>query len=111
MMLCAWAFSSFQPRPLASSALFTDSHLPDRESFLNTSKWIEEVRNERGKEVIMMLCGNKNDMEDQRAVSYQEGESKAQEFEMMFIETSAKAGSNVKVQRFPPSLTSLKLIP
>jgi len=54
------------------------------------------VRAERGKEVIMMMCGNKNDMEEQRAVSYEEGETKAKEYEMMFIETSAKAGSNVK---------------
>jgi len=70
--------------------------ISNRDSFLNTTKWIEEVRAERGREVVMMLCGNKNDMEEQRAVSYEEGEQKAKEAEMMFIETSAKAGSNVK---------------
>jgi len=70
--------------------------ITNRDSFVNTSKWIEEVRAERGKDVILMLCGNKNDMEEQRAVSYEEGEGKAKEYEMMFIETSAKAGSNVK---------------
>ncbi|KAJ6755527.1 GTP-BINDING PROTEIN RAB6 [Salix purpurea] len=32
-----------------------------RQSFLNTSKWIEEVRTERGSDVIIVLVGNKND--------------------------------------------------
>jgi len=42
------------------------SHFPDRESFLNTSKWIDDVRMERGNEVVLMLCGNKNDSAEQR---------------------------------------------
>jgi len=90
--------------------------ITNRESFVNTSKWIDEVRAERGKDVILMLCGNKNDMEEQRAVSYEEGEAKAKEFEMMFIETSAKAGSNVKalfrkVAAALPGLDASKALP
>lgn len=38
----------------------------DRASFLNTSKWIEDVRNERGNDVIIMLVGNKTDLSDRR---------------------------------------------
>lgn len=37
-------------------------------SFLNTSKWIEDVRNERGDDVIMMLVGNKTDLKERRQV-------------------------------------------
>jgi len=70
--------------------------ITSRESFINTSKWIEDVRQERGEDVIMVLCGNKTDLEDQRAVSYEEGEAKAREFSIIFVETSAKTGFNIK---------------
>ncbi|KAM9269729.1 ras-related protein Rab-41 isoform 4-T4 [Cariama cristata] len=65
-------------------------------SFQQTSKWIDDVRTERGSDVIIMLVGNKTDLADKRQVSIEEGERKAQELHMMYIETSAKAGYNVK---------------
>ncbi|KAG6499567.1 hypothetical protein ZIOFF_039357 [Zingiber officinale] len=68
----------------------------DRQSFLNTSRWIEEVRTERGSDVIIVLVGNKTDLIDKRQVSMEEGETKARESGVMFIETSAKAGFNIK---------------
>lgn len=37
-----------------------------RTSFQNTSKWIEDVRAERGSEVIIVLVGNKTDLNDKR---------------------------------------------
>lgn len=68
----------------------------DRASFLNTSKWIEDVRTERGQDVVIMLVGNKTDISDRRQVSIEEGSDKAKEENVMFIETSAKAGYNIK---------------
>ncbi|GAA0150876.1 hypothetical protein Leryth_015250 [Lithospermum erythrorhizon] len=68
----------------------------NRQSFLNTSKWIEEVRGERGNDVIIVLVGNKTDLVDKRQVSIEEGEKKAADSNIMFIETSAKAGFNIK---------------
>eukprot|EP00892_Ulva_mutabilis_P007333 jgi/Ulvmu1/4972/UM207_0016.1 len=68
----------------------------NRQSFLNTTRWIEEVRTERGSDVIIVLVGNKTDLVDKRQVSIEEGDSKAREFNVMFIETSAKAGFNIK---------------
>ncbi|XP_037088610.1 ras-related protein Rab6 isoform X3 [Pollicipes pollicipes] len=65
-------------------------------SFHQTSKWIDDVRTERGSDVIIMLVGNKTDLSDKRQVSTEEGERKAKELSVMFIETSAKAGYNVK---------------
>lgn len=38
----------------------------DRQSFLNTVRWIEEVRTERGTDVIIVLVGNKTDLVDKR---------------------------------------------
>eukprot|EP01134_Creolimax_fragrantissima_P008576 CFRG8576T1 len=70
--------------------------ITNRNSFLQTSKWIEDVRAERGNDVIILLAGNKTDLEEKRQVSKEEGEQKAKELNVMFIETSAKAGYNVK---------------
>ena len=72
----------------------------DANSFHQTSKWIDDVRTERGSDVIIMLVGNKTDLSDKRQVSTEEGERKAKELNVMFIETSAKAGYNVKQVRF-----------
>ena len=140
----------------------------DRQSFLNTPKWIEEVRTERGDDVIIVLVGNKTDLAEKRCdpwpcqrlwpnahyalnklqssssrvsaaavaaavasalllcccccccdcmrcvlvawlyfcaqhglvrrhVSTEDAEAKAKEHDIMFIETSAKGGVNIKV--------------
>ncbi|XP_075643710.1 ras-related protein RABH1b-like [Castanea sativa] len=70
--------------------------IASRWSFLNTSKWIEKVRTERGSDVIIVLAGNKTDLVEKRQVSIEEGEAKARDLNVMFIETSAKAGFNIK---------------
>lgn len=38
----------------------------DVNSFQQTSKWIDDVRTERGSDVIIMLVGNKTDLADKR---------------------------------------------
>uniref|UniRef100_J3LKV2 Uncharacterized protein n=1 Tax=Oryza brachyantha TaxID=4533 RepID=J3LKV2_ORYBR len=68
----------------------------DRQSFFSTSKWIEEVNTQRGGDVLIVLVGNKTDLVDKRQVSTDEGEAKAQEQGAMFLETSARAGYNIK---------------
>ncbi|OEL21731.1 Ras-related protein RABH1b [Dichanthelium oligosanthes] len=79
-----------------SNAGIMSSFFADRQSFLNTSKWIDEVNTQRGGDVLIFLVGNKTDLVDKRKVSSEEGEAKAQEHGAMFIETSAKAGFNIK---------------
>lgn len=68
----------------------------DANSFHQTSKWIDDVRTERGNDVIIMLVGNKTDLQDKRQILTEDGEKKAKELNVMFIETSAKSGYNVK---------------
>lgn len=43
-----------------------------------------------------MLVGNKIDMAEKRQVSTEEGQALAKELEVLYIETSAKAGINIK---------------
>ena len=45
---------------------------------------------------MIMMVANKVDLADRRVVTTEEGEIKAKELEVMFIETSAKDGLNVK---------------
>ncbi|KAJ1796206.1 GTPase Ryh1 [Coemansia sp. RSA 2399] len=79
-----------------SSVALVIYDITNRESFVQTTKWIEDVRAERGDEVIIVLVGNKTDLNDARQVSTEEGEKKSRDFNVMFMETSAKAGHNVK---------------
>ncbi|THU49583.1 hypothetical protein C4D60_Mb06t11070 [Musa balbisiana] len=90
-------FRSLIPSYIRDSSVAVIAYdVSNRQSFLNTSKWIEEVRTERGGDVIIVLVGNKTDLVEKRQVSTEEGEAKSREFGVMFIETSAKAGFNIK---------------
>ena len=68
----------------------------NKASFSNCDKWIEDVRAERGGEVVIMLVGNKTDLSDKRQVTADEGEAKAKKLNVLFIETSAKSNQNIK---------------
>ncbi|PVV02980.1 hypothetical protein BB560_002562 [Smittium megazygosporum] len=70
--------------------------ITDRNTFASTLNWIEDARTERSNEVILVLVGNKTDLGDKRVVSTEEGEARARESGALFMETSAKAGHNVK---------------
>ncbi|KAI9321627.1 rab protein 6 [Dichotomocladium elegans] len=67
-----------------------------RTSFMNTTKWIDDVRAERGHDVIIVMVGNKTDLNEKRQVTIDEAEKMAKEYSVMHVETSAKAGYNVK---------------
>ncbi len=68
--------------------------LTNRESFDHIPKWIEEVKNNAG-EIPMLLVGNKSDLVNERSVSRQEAEAFAREFQLYYIESSAKDGTGV----------------
>lgn len=70
--------------------------ITNKKTFENTRKWVDDVRGERGNDVIIVLVGNKTDLNDKREVTTQQGEEEAKKNNLMFIETSAKVGHNVK---------------
>ena len=59
------------------------------------------MRTERGSDVIIMLVGNKTDLVERREVSVEEGDSRAREAGVMFIETSAKVRGRRGGARMP----------
>eukprot|EP00116_Pleurobrachia_bachei_P009624 sb/3469886/ len=81
---------------ITNATSFQPPSVSDATSFQQVNKWIDDVRTERGHDVIIMLVGNKTDLADKRQVPIDEGEKKSQDLNVMFIETSAKAGYNVK---------------
>jgi len=79
-----------------SSVAIVVYDITNRQSYLSTSKWIDDVRSERGNDVIIVLVGNKADLSEKRQVTVEEATQKATQMNIMFMETSAKAGHNVK---------------
>ncbi|XP_033110082.1 ras-related protein Rab-10-like [Anneissia japonica] len=61
-----------------------------------TGNWLRNVLEHANEDVILMLLGNKCDLDDQRMVSKERGESFAQENGLKFLETSAKTNINVE---------------
>ncbi|CAF1262880.1 unnamed protein product [Rotaria sp. Silwood1] len=66
-------------------------------SFLQAKKWVRELRQVKGTEIIIGLAGNKSDLtiENKRQVDIREGAEYADENGLIFMETSAKRGENV----------------
>ncbi|CAB3403410.1 unnamed protein product [Caenorhabditis bovis] len=89
-----------------SSVAIVVYDITNANSFHQTTKWVDDVRTERGNDVIIVLVGNKTDLADKRQVTTEDGEQKARDLNVMFIETSAKAGYNVK-QLFRKIATAL----
>lgn len=70
--------------------------ITSQKSFQQTRKWVDDVRGERGNDVIIVLVGNKTDLNEKREVTSQQGEEESKRLGCMFVETSAKVGHNVK---------------
>jgi len=66
-----------------------------RATFEHLTGWLDEVRQHSGGELVIMLVGNKCDLEERRAVTYEEGRKFAEENGLFFLETSAKTAENV----------------
>lgn len=65
-----------------------------RDTFNHLAKWLEEARMNGNKNMVIMLIGNKSDLE-RREVTFEEGEEFAKANNLLFVETSAKTASNV----------------
>lgn len=66
-----------------------------KETFSNLNKWLNEVEMYANEGVLMILVGNKTDLNSHRQVSTESGAEWAAVNDMPFIETSAKDSVNV----------------
>jgi Ras-related protein Rab-1A len=65
------------------------------DSFKNLNSWLIEIEKNANKNVVKLLVGNKVDLENERKVTYQQGNEFAASNDMLFIETSVKEDVNV----------------
>ncbi|XP_045474227.1 ras-related protein Rab-37-like isoform X1 [Harmonia axyridis] len=83
-------------------AYYRDAHallllydVTNKTSFDNIRAWLGEIREYAQDDVVIMLLGNKADCGPQRAIRREDGERLAREYNVSFMETSAKSGQNV----------------
>ncbi|XP_071690414.1 ras-related protein RABA4a-like [Rutidosis leptorrhynchoides] len=67
-----------------------------RQTFDHIPQWLEELRNHADKNIVIILIGNKSDLEDQRVVPTEDAKEFAQNEGMFFLETSALESTNVE---------------
>lgn len=68
-----------------------------KDSFTGISRWLNELKiNEAHPDSVIMLVGNKSDLESNRAVTQEEAMDYAKENGLMFMETSALESVNVE---------------
>lgn len=66
------------------------------DSFDSVSYWIRELKTNVEENIVILVCGNKIDMEDKRTVEYSTAQNMAQENGALYAETSATTGTGVE---------------
>lgn len=67
-----------------------------RQSFDHVARWLEELRGHADKNIVIMLVGNKSDLESHRSVTTEDAKDFAQRENLFFMETSALEATNVE---------------
>jgi len=69
---------------------------------MDIREWMENIEESSSKDIPVIICGNKTDLrpdciaKGMPVISKRQGERLAKSFNAMFIETSAKSGTNVQ---------------
>lgn len=86
--------AAYYRRALGCIIVFDLSH---RQSFLNLESWMKEVRTLADPGIRLVMVGNKSDLMDQRAVTFDEASTYADQYEADYLETSALNSANVRL--------------
>lgn len=83
-----------------------------RESFYHLNQWISEAKSNCHPDhgIVMLLVGNKADLEEDREVTHEEAKDFALQHDMDYIETSAMSGANVQKASVKLTETLLSMI-
>jgi small GTP-binding protein len=69
--------------------------ITNKETFHKAQTWIKELQRQASPNIVIALAGNKLDLANKRAVTYDEAKQYADECGLLFMETSAKTAANV----------------
>ncbi|RDX76410.1 Ras-related protein Rab2BV, partial [Mucuna pruriens] len=67
-----------------------------RQTFDNVQRWLRELRDHADSNIVIMMAGNKSDLNHLRAVSTEDAQSLAERESLSFLETSALEAFNVE---------------
>ena len=80
--------------------------ITNRQSFDHMARWLEELRGHADRNIVIMLVGNKSDLETHRDVATEDAKEFAEMENLYFMETSALEATNVE-QAFLTVLTEI----
>ena len=70
--------------------------ITDKSSFASIPFWMEQIKENKGENYPIILCGNKCDLEEKRVISKEEGKEIAKKFGIAFFEISSQNEKNLK---------------
>mmetsp|Transcript_24470 Transcript_24470/g.42864 ORF Transcript_24470/g.42864 Transcript_24470/m.42864 type:complete len:227 (-) Transcript_24470:1956-2636(-) len=80
-------------------------------SFAALQDWSDELKKNGPPDLVLAVCGNKSDLQEDRLVGRSNGEEYAKSIGALYIETSAKGGEGIDnlfvevAKRVPPPIT------
>ncbi|CAL8160789.1 unnamed protein product [Prunus armeniaca] len=77
-----------------------------RPTFENVQRWLRELRDHADSNIVIMMTGNKSDLNHLRSVSEDDGQTLAEREGLSFLETSALEATNVE-KAFQTILTEI----
>jgi len=69
--------------------------ITNQESFTRAKSWVKELQRQASPNIVIAFAGNKADLANKRMVEYEEAQAYAEEYGLLFMETSAKTAMNV----------------
>lgn len=77
-----------------------------RPTFDNVQRWLRELRDHADSNIVIMMAGNKSDLNHLRSVAEQDGQALAEKEGLSFLETSALEARNIE-KAFQTILTEI----
>jgi len=70
--------------------------ITNKSTFDKAKRWVDELRQSGPENILLLLIGNKVDLENNRQLTYDECNNYATESDLIYIESSAKKNINVE---------------
>jgi len=70
--------------------------ITNENSFSSLKSWVKTIKDECGKQMQMVIVGNKSDLEENRVIDKTIASEFAKEEKIDYIETSCKTGENIQ---------------